>query len=122
MSAAIAAQSASRIPVTVNGTTVTRAAIAREAQHHPSPSPGAAMQSAAETLVIRELLLQEARRRQLPAEPQVDERGRRETEDAALINALIKVAINSPRPTQDEVARYYASNAARFRLPRSLRG
>lgn len=110
-------QTAARSPVTVNGTEIKRAAIAREAQHHPSASPGEATQRAAEALVLREILLQEARRRQLPAAPEVDERGRHETDDDALINALIRSVIKTPEPTQDEIARYYGANKARFRSP-----
>ncbi len=48
--------------VSVNGVAIARDAIAREMQHHPAPKPIAAWQQAARALVIRELLLQEARR------------------------------------------------------------
>lgn len=106
-----------RQPITVNGVEIERAAIAGEAQHHPSRSPGEAMRRAAEALVMRELLLQEARRRGLLAVPVVDDRGRRETEDDALIRVLIENAIDPPEPTQGEIARYYNANQARFRSP-----
>ena len=47
--------------VSVNGVAIARDAIAREMQHHPAPKPIAAWQQAARALVIRELLLQQAR-------------------------------------------------------------
>lgn len=108
---------AARPPITVNGIEIEPAAIAQEAQHHPSASPGEAMQRAAEALIVRELLLQEARRRAVPLVPKIDERGRHETEDDALVNALIECAIGTPEPTQEEISRYYAANKARFRSP-----
>ena len=50
------------VTVSVNGVSIARDAIVREMQHHPAPKPIAAWQQAARALVIRELLLQEARR------------------------------------------------------------
>lgn len=117
MTIAIERRPAVRAPVTVNGVVIERAAIAREAQHHPAESPGASMRAAAEALVVRELLLQEARRRGIVAEPMTDEQNRRETEEEAQIRALIEAAVEAPTPTRDEVARYYETNRSRFRTP-----
>ena len=50
------------VTVSVNGVVMPRDAIARETQHHPADTPILAWQAAARALVIRELLLQEARR------------------------------------------------------------
>ena len=55
--------------VSVNGTVIARAAIAREVQHHPASKPVEAWRPAARALVVRELLLQEAHRLGSPAEP-----------------------------------------------------
>lgn len=112
-----AKQSAPRPPITVNGTPIDRAAIASEAQHHPAGTPGEAMKRAAEALVLRELLVQEARRRGIAARPAVDEKGRRETEVDALIGTLVDSEVISPSPGDEEIARYYAANLARFRAP-----
>lgn len=101
----------------VNGTVIPRAAIAREAQHHPAASPGESWRAAAEALVIRELLLQEARARRLLPAPQSDGAGRRETEEEALIRGLVEAAVTVPEPTAAELRRYYAANLARFRTP-----
>jgi peptidyl-prolyl cis-trans isomerase C len=104
-------------PITVNGVEIKRAAISQETQHHPSATPDEAMQCGATALVVRELLLQEARRQDLRAAPEVDERGRRESKEEALIRALLEREIATPAPTGDEITRYYASNQSRFRSP-----
>ena len=67
--------------VTVNNTEISRAEIARETQNHPSRSPIEAWKAAARALAIRELLLQEARRLNIVAQPMADDEGRRETEE-----------------------------------------
>jgi peptidyl-prolyl cis-trans isomerase C len=70
---------------------------------------------AAEALVLRELLLQEARRQDTQAVPQVDERGRRETEEEAQIRELIEREVQVPIPTEDELRRYYQANLTKFK-------
>jgi peptidyl-prolyl cis-trans isomerase C len=117
MSVAIEKRPPTRATVSVNGVTIPRAAIANEAQHHPAPSPGASMRAATEALVVRELLLQEARRRDIPAKPTTDDRGRRETTEEALVRTLVEDAVTVPTPTATEIARYYEANRNRFRTP-----
>ena len=111
------AEAMPRPPVTVNGTTIERSAIAREAQYHPAQSPGASMRQATEALVVRELLLQEAQRKRITAAPEVDAKGRRETDEEALIRQLIAREVATPTPTGDEIARFHAANRKRFRSP-----
>jgi peptidyl-prolyl cis-trans isomerase C len=101
--------------VSVNGVVVARAAIAREAQNHPAPKPIIAWQSAARALVLRELLLQEARRVGVEAEAAVDAQGRRETEDEALIRTLAEREVTVPEADEDACRRYYEQNRRRFR-------
>jgi peptidyl-prolyl cis-trans isomerase C len=101
--------------VSVNGVVVARAAIAREVQNHPAPKPILAWQAAARALVLRELLLQEARRVGITAEPAVDGEGRRETEDEALIRALAEREVTVPQADEDACRRYYEQNRRRFR-------
>ena len=55
--------------VRVNGVEITPEAIAAEIQHHPAPDAETAWVEAARALVVRELLLQEASRIGLEAEP-----------------------------------------------------
>src|SRR5215472_12972817 len=77
-------------PVQVNGVAIPRERIAEEIQHHPSRNPVEAWQAAARSLVVRELLLQEARRLGIAAEPQYHDDGRRETEEEARIRGLVE--------------------------------
>ena len=103
--------------VSVNGVVVARAAIAREAQNHPAEKPIVAWQAAARALVLRELMLQEARRLGVAAEPAGDDEGRRETDEEALIRALIEREVGVPEPDDATCRRYYEQNRARFRSP-----
>jgi peptidyl-prolyl cis-trans isomerase C len=102
-------------PVSVNGVVIAREAIAAEMQHHPAPRPIEAWQAAARALAVRELLLQEARRLDIAAVPLSDAAGRRETEEEALIRALIAQEIATPQPNPEECRRYYDRNRHRFR-------
>jgi peptidyl-prolyl cis-trans isomerase C len=103
--------------VRVNGVVVSRDAISREAQHHPADKPIAAWQAATRALVIRELLLQEARRIGIAAAPRTDGAGRRETEEEALIRGLIEQEVTTPHPDEEACRRYYARNRKAFRSP-----
>jgi peptidyl-prolyl cis-trans isomerase C len=103
--------------VRVNGVEIAPEAIAREMQHHAAPDPQTAWRSAARALAIRELLLQEGRRRQIRAQPEVDEAGRTECEDDALIRALLEEAVSPDQPSEAECRRYYEARQDRFRTP-----
>jgi len=101
--------------VRVNGVTIPRAAISREVQQHPAPTPAEAWKAAARALVVRELLLQEARRLDVPCAPLADGDGRRETEDEAVLRALIAQEVQTPKADIDTCRRYYEQNRQRFR-------
>jgi peptidyl-prolyl cis-trans isomerase C len=103
--------------ISVNGTVIRRAAIAREAQYHPAPSASASWRKAAQALVLRELLLQEAQRQAIAATPQVDGEGRRETDEEASIRALVEREVRVPWPSPEELRRYYEANVGKFRSP-----
>lgn len=103
--------------VTVNGVEIPLAAIARETQHHPAGNPSEAWTAAARALAIRELLLQEARRLGLAPAPLTDDDDRRETEDEAMVRALVEREVVVPQPDQDVCRRYHAQNLRRFRTP-----
>lgn len=105
------------VPVSVNGVTIDRDAIVREMQHHPAEKPIAAWQQAARALVVRELLLQRARVLGLSPEPISDEAGRRETDDEALMRAVVEHEVKVPEPDDATCRRYYQNNQARFRSP-----
>jgi len=104
-----------RAEISVNGVFLPHDLIAAEAQNHAAASPALAFAEAARALAIRELLLQEARRSNLAAEPEADAQGRRETDEDALIRALIARAIPQDAPDEESCRRYYDNNRRRFR-------
>ena len=95
--------------------TIARDAISREAQNHPARTPAQAWTAAARALVVRELLLQEARRIGIAAEPRSDDAGRRETDEEALIRTLVEREVRMPEPDEATCRRYYEQNRRRFR-------
>lgn len=101
--------------ITVDGVVLSRDAIARETQNHPAANSIEAWNDAARALVIRELLLQEARRRQIAATPMIDGEGRRETDDEAAIRQLIDTAVVTPVPSEDDCRRVYEAHHLRLR-------
>ncbi len=101
--------------VSVNGVSIPRDLIAREAQHHPSRTPAEAWKAAARALVVREVLLQEARRLEVLGEPMADSEGRRETEDEAAIRTLVAREVQTPTADAATCRRYYEQNRQRFR-------
>jgi len=84
-------------------------------QHHKAPKPIEAWQSAARALVIRELLLQQARNLGISPLPRSDDDGRRETEDEALVRGLVEQEVATPEPDESACRRYYDQNRRRFR-------
>jgi peptidyl-prolyl cis-trans isomerase C len=103
--------------VRVDGVEIPPEAIAQEIQHHPAPDAETAWREAARALVIRELLLREAERRAVGADPETDEAGRRESDDDALIRALLEEAVEPEEPDETECRRFYEARRERFRTP-----
>ncbi|QYX57199.1 peptidylprolyl isomerase [Roseovarius sp. SCSIO 43702] len=103
--------------VVVNGETISSAAIAAEAQNHTAPrgKPGMAWRKAAQALTIRALLLQEAKRRGLAPDPVELAPGRFETEDEALIRALLDEALSIAPITEEAILAEWAKDPERFR-------
>lgn len=103
------------VTITVDGVVIARDAIARETQNHPAEKPVEAWLAAARALVVRELLLGEARRLAIAPCPIADEDGRRETDDEALVRQLIEQEVVTPDPDEAACRRVYEAHAARFR-------
>ncbi len=105
--------------VRVNGRVIPAEDIATEAQNHEAPAgkPGIAWRKAARALVIRRLLLDEAERRGLHAQPQELAPGLRETDEDALMRAAIEAGI-SPEPVdRSQLRAQYDAAPERFRSP-----
>lgn len=103
--------------VSVNGVVIARETIAREVQNHPADKPILAWQAASRALAIRELLLQRARSVGIAPVPMSDASGRRETDEEALIRALVDQEVVTPAADVEACSRYYAQNRHRFRAP-----
>ncbi|MFI5014235.1 MAG: peptidylprolyl isomerase [Hyphomicrobiales bacterium] len=101
-------------PVTVNGVAISRKAIAAEVQNFPARNPGEGWGAATRALVIRELLLQEAGRLGISAEPLADQDGRVETAEDAIIRALMEGEVRTPQAREADLRRFYESNRQRF--------
>jgi peptidyl-prolyl cis-trans isomerase C len=103
--------------VSVNGVAIARDAIQREMQHHTAAKPIAAWQQAARALVIRELLMQRARHLSVAPAPISDAEGRRETDDEAIMRALVEREVTVPETDDATCRRFYEHNQRRFRSP-----
>lgn len=103
--------------VRVNGVEIEPEAIAQEIQHHPAPDAETAWMEAARALVVRELLLQEARRLGVDAEPEADEARRTVSAEDAAIAALLDQAVEPELPGDEECRRFYETRRDRFRTP-----
>jgi peptidyl-prolyl cis-trans isomerase C len=90
--------------IRVNDVEIGAAKIAEEMQYHPAPSAEEAQRAAAEALVVRELLRQEARAQ-----------GFGESDEA--VEELLDAAVTTPEPDEETCRRYYENNRKRFRAP-----
>lgn len=106
-------------PVIVNDEIIAAERIAAEAQNHPAPpgKPGHAWKSAARALAVRSLLLQEAQRRGLVADPQETLPGQLETAEEALIRQLLDIAVHPLAPREADLEAMYHAHPDRFRAP-----
>ncbi len=105
--------------ISVNGTAISAADIAAEAQNHNAPKskPGWAWKSAARALVIRELLLLAAQEWGLAPAPKELAPGKTETNDEALIRALLEAGVIPETPTEAAMAALYKARPDAFRAP-----
>lgn len=103
--------------VKVNGVIITPEAIAAEAQHHPVTRPEAAWKAATEALVIKESLLQSARKHGVEATSHKNEDGLETTAEDQLIEAYLDSEVTTPEPSEEEIRRYYENNRAKLRSP-----
>ncbi|WP_308910294.1 hypothetical protein [Pseudokordiimonas caeni] len=92
------------MPIFVGDVEITDDAVFNEMQYHPAPSMEAARNAAAQALVVRELLRQEARRQK-----------RKIGDEDARLMGLIEEAVSVPAATTEICRHYYEQNEARFR-------
>lgn len=108
---------ASHPPIKLNGVVLPPHMIAAEAQHHPARTPAAAYKAAARALIVRTLLLEEAKRQGIAAAPEFVAQGKRELEDEAQIRALMEARIVVAEPGEADCLAFYAANPGHFRGP-----
>lgn len=90
----------------VNGVEIPPAAIDAEIQYHPADSLDNAHRQAAQALVVRELLLQEAARQGIVGDT-----------PEQTIATLLEEAVQTPDADEATCRRYYDNNRRRFRSP-----
>ena len=100
-----------------DGVEIPESLIAEEAQNHPSLSAAKARAAAGHALATKALLLRRAETLVLAAEPELDEDGREETREAALIRAVLDAELDVPSPSEAECLRVFDAQRARFRSP-----
>lgn len=104
-------------PIFVNGVEIPEADIAREAQNHAAGSGAEARAAAANALIIRALLVERGRTLALEPAAHIDEQGREETAEEALVRAVLEAEVVAPMPGEAECRRHYAASHARFTAP-----
>lgn len=92
--------------ISVNGTSISSDAVAREMQHHPAAVREDAEREAATALIVRELLLQRAAFLGIAGDTEED-----------VLASLVDAEVQVPEPTAEEVGRYYRRNGLRFMTP-----
>lgn len=97
-------------PVRVGDRTISEEAIAAELQFHPAERLDEAWQSAARSLVVRELLLGEAQRLAIGEELPEEER----------IAATLESLLDVPTPDEQACRRFFEANPRQFRSPTLL--
>lgn len=103
--------------VRVDGVEIAPEAIAQETQNHPSSDPQATWEAAARALVVRTLLLTEARRRGLRPAPESVGEEQYETHDESLIRQLLEDAVAPGEPSEAELRRVYEGLQEKFVTP-----
>lgn len=110
MSAAVTGE-----PIRIDGTEIPAAAIAAEAQNHPSGDSETAWAAAGEALAIKTLLLAEADRLGIETDSMKDGEGRNLAPDDARIEALLECEVEVPAADEATCKRYYEGHVAHFR-------
>ena len=102
--------------VSVNGVVIPEADILQEAQNHPARTPGEALLEAARSLVIRELLWQEAKNKNLVPdnEDSAGQDNARQTKLDAAISALLESEIKTPEASEEDCKAFYERDPSRF--------
>ncbi|MGL1956819.1 MAG: peptidylprolyl isomerase [Colwellia sp.] len=91
--------------ITVDGTAIAEADLANELQYHPNKNFGVVVQQAGQALVIRQLLIDEAKKQNLVSDAENEEEG---------IQALLTDNVSYDDPSAEICQRYYDNNKEKF--------
>ncbi|MCL4764932.1 MAG: peptidylprolyl isomerase [Hyphomicrobiaceae bacterium] len=107
------------MPLRVDGIEISDERIREEMQYHPAPSLEDARRQARDALVVRSVLLAEARRIDFEAPAPIADPANKlvEAPEEALIRALVDSEVRAPEPSEEECRDYYAENPSSFRSP-----
>lgn len=105
-------QSETTHSVSVNGVVIPEGDIGIEMQYHPAPSAEESWYQAAQSLVIKKLLIEKATSLALAPTPMSEE-----SEEEALIRALVEEEVNLPTCTDQDCENYFNANAEHFKSP-----
>ena len=101
-------------PLLVEGVLLTPQDIAAEVANFPAPSPAESWRAAREAFILRIVLRRRAEALGLAATPRTDPDGRSETEEDALLRALLDAEVAIEEPGEAEIAAFHAAHADRF--------
>jgi peptidyl-prolyl cis-trans isomerase C len=105
------------LTLVVDGVEIPEFLIAAEVQNHPGPSAAEARKAAGKALAVKALLLHRADELGLRPEPRTDDDGREETEEDALIRAVLDAEVDIDAPGEAECLRVYEALPDRFTSP-----
>lgn len=103
--------------IVVEGVEIPEFLIAEEVQNHPSLSAAEARIAAGKALAVKALLLHRADELGLTPQPMTDAAGREETDEEALIRAVLDEEVDIDPPSQAECRRVYDTQRAHFTSP-----
>ncbi|WP_322865092.1 peptidylprolyl isomerase [Aquicoccus sp. G2-2] len=105
--------------VTVNGHVIAPSLIAAEAQNHAAPKgkPGWAWRAAARAMVVRHLLLEEARKLALDPAPIELTPGKLETDEESQVRLVIEHYVRPIPPDEKTCRAFHARHRDRYRSP-----
>lgn len=103
----------------VNGVEIGDDRIREEMQYHPASSMEAARDAATDALMVRALLIEEAKRLGIASPEPVFDASRKliEAPEEALIRGLIEREVRAPEPAEEVCRQYYAEHPSSFRSP-----
>lgn len=102
--------------ISINGTLISPEDIAREVQYHPANSPEEGINLATEALIIRTLLLQQAKKLGITVNNSDSKNGSNDNQaEEMIISMLIDQEASAPQASNEECQRYFEANRNKFR-------